>query len=781
LNRPRLEAIRLEYGCHSGRFDLPEHGRPVVIAGRNGSGKTTLLEAFLRGLYGFNRRKAEEKRLLEFRRPWSGRPAEVEVWLTASDGTAIVVRRDLTTDEVVARNEESGEELFRGDGNPVGIRSESRRYQELLREWIGFGTLEPYRGTAWIAQGELVDTKLDDELLRAAAGTHRRVEVALTELRAAFEDLTREPLELGGRRKNRSRELEDLREALETATRRLEVARGARERKRPHLERAGEMRLGIESVEAEIDLLEAAYRPITERRTLIAEQKEAEARLTALSEAARSLDQATAGLTRAEAEEAAAVAEGVYPADFESRLGQAEVLWDRRERLATHAVPAARTGRVDARSVRTVVTVVGAGAIVVGAGIALVSSAVLGAAVALGGVLTLATREQLTRIAGTIRGPDQSRLRDEELETIRARLESIAAGVPAPPLAPATVSEHRRSQQRQADSRVAALRAAERHAEATDRAESLLDRAASGGPRTPDTIESLETEREEARTTLARVQLRLEEQPATPALPEGVDPTVPAVESARDDRRRRRDALREQLTRLDLELRDLDRASEDVFALEREVSALRDRVGEAESEVSVRRFAWELVSDAYEEFRSTDQARLVSSINLRLGEVSGGRLGPIETPGDLATAQVGLDGRMVALDSPPLSFGEKHAALLAIRLGTADFLSREGTLHPLLVDEPFTHLDEVRSREAWEVLQRLAVDRQVIVTTQDRLVLDHLGIEPHFDLAVPARPVESESPRPVAPSDQEAHSAEKTGPSDAPSQSTAVQVQLELG
>ncbi|MFA9566373.1 MAG: sterol desaturase family protein, partial [Acidimicrobiales bacterium] len=58
--------------CHSGRFDLPDEPRPVVIAGRNGSGKTTLLEAFLRTLYGFTRRKPEERRLLELRQPWSG-------------------------------------------------------------------------------------------------------------------------------------------------------------------------------------------------------------------------------------------------------------------------------------------------------------------------------------------------------------------------------------------------------------------------------------------------------------------------------------------------------------------------------------------------------------------------------------------------------------------------------------------------------------------------------------------------------------------------------------
>ncbi|MCK5447185.1 MAG: AAA family ATPase, partial [Gemmatimonadetes bacterium] len=277
MSQPRLEAIELEYGCHSGRFDLPNEERPVVIAGLNGSGKTTLLEAFLRSLYGFTRRKPEERRLLELRQPWSGKPAEAEVWLRATDGSRIAVHRDFASDTVIARDESTGQELFHGDGNPVGARSESRRYQDLVREWVGFGSLEPYRGTAWIAQGELVDTKLDDELLRAAAGTHRKVEAALKELRDAFEALTREPLQAGGRSKRLSREVEDLREAVTLGVEQLEAARDARGRKRPLLERNGEIRLDLDDVEAEIKLLEAAYRPITERRTLLAEQKEAEA------------------------------------------------------------------------------------------------------------------------------------------------------------------------------------------------------------------------------------------------------------------------------------------------------------------------------------------------------------------------------------------------------------------------------------------------------------------------------------------------------------------------
>jgi hypothetical protein len=51
------------------------------------------------------------------------------------------------------------------------------------------------------------------------------------------------------------------------------------------------------------------------------------------------------------------------------------------------------------------------------------------------------------------------------------------------------------------------------------------------------------------------------------------------------------------------------------------------------------------------------------------------------------------------------------------------------------VDEPFTHLDELRSAEVWRLLSRISAERQVIVTTQDRLVLEHLGVEPDIRLS----------------------------------------------
>ena len=783
MSRPRFEAIELEYGCHSGRFDLPDEARPVVIAGRNGSGKTTLLEALLRSLYGFTRRKPEERRLLDLRRPWSGRPVEARVWLQGADGDRYAVHRDFASDTVVARDESTAVEVFRGDGNPVGARSESRHYQDLVGEWIGFGTLEPYRGTAWIAQGELVDTKLDDELLRAAAGTHRRVEAALGELRDAFQALTREPLEPGGRGKRLSRELEELREAAGVAAERLEAARDARGRRRPLLERAGEVRSVLAVLDSEISLLEAAYRPITERRTLLAETREAEARLSAISEAIRWLEEAASQVARAEAEATGAEAGGRYPADFEARLGQAEILWDQLETLENRQIDPAGPEADRPRFPRSPIALAGAGLALVGTGVALTVSLIGGGILAVSGALLLAVAWWLTRSGEdeSDRAIDRSRRLDGDRETARSRLMSVKEGIPAPELAAENVEEHRGRFVRQAEARAAVLRARERSDEAVKRAAGLLDPAASSPYSScAEVLGRLQAAREESRTALARLQLRLEEQPATPLLPDGVESTVPALEAARDQRRTRRDALGDEKSSLDLDIRDLERASEDVFPLERELSGLRDRVLEAESEVSVRRFAWELVRDAYEQFRATDQDRLLAAVNRRLDQLSGGRLGPVSTAGDLASARVALAGRDVPLDSPPLSFGEKHVVLLAIRLGAADFLSGAGTHHPLLVDEPFTHLDEVRAREVWRLLQSLAEDRQVIITTQDRLVLDHLGIQPDLYLAsagesghVGAQPSKSKPARKT--------SAEKEASEDPPASPVPAQVQLELG
>ncbi len=793
MRPPLLTAVRVRYGCHDRRFDLPLEPRPVVISGPNGSGKTTLLEAFLRTLYGFSRRLAAERTHLETRRPWSGRTAEAEVELISIGGDRISVRRDFETDEVVARDLESDTELFRGDGNPVGTGSSARRFRELASGWIGLSNLEPYRKTAWVGQGELVDTRLDDELLRAAAGTHRKVETAQDELRGEHDELTWEPIEPGGRRKNLPRDLETQREAAEDLATRLAAARSAREKRRPLVAEVAGFDRRVEALDGEIELLEAAYRPLAEHRTLVAEEREARARLSALSDALQSLTEADRGTGRARGAVQAAEAGGVYPEEFGSRLAQADVLWEREaaleKELATGFAPAGERA-APASGVARLAAVAGVVLVLGGIATSVLGSAALGVSAAVLGAFLTGAAVRAAR--GQRPGSEGVAARvTRELEDTRTRLADLAADVPRPAFEPAAADEHRAGFARQVKARQAARQAERVQAEALSRALSLLDAAgaAAGEPAddTPGTLNRLRGAEEEARTALARVQVRLEEQPAVPELPEGVEPTVPAVDVARTDRRAERSEIVERRTHLELELRDAERAAEDEFGLERELASARERIEETEAEVQVRREAWNLVRDAYVDFRERDQERLLGAVNERLAALSDGRLGPVEATGELADACVHMADRPVRLESPPLSFGEKHMVLFAIRLGSADFLAGEGVRHPLLVDEPFTHLDERNARQVWDLLCSLAEERQVIVGTQNRLFLDHLGIVPDIDLSAPAprpeasRMLDAERVRGPAERSETGSGREKAERDAALARRVAEQAQLELG
>jgi uncharacterized protein YhaN len=173
---------------------------------------------------------------------------------------------------------------------------------------------------------------------------------------------------------------------------------------------------------------------------------------------------------------------------------------------------------------------------------------------------------------------------------------------------------------------------------------------------------------------------------------------------------------------------------ESSLALEARRRAMEEELQAVRSEARAYRLAYQLLEDAYEEFQATDQERLVEHIDARLADIGGGRLGPLAVPGDLSSAEVMYGGRTMPLASPPLSYGELHVALFAIRIGSADFLSGLGIRTPLLVDDPFVHLDPRRAGEIWAVLCRVARERQVLVMTQDRLTLEHLGVRPDLDL-----------------------------------------------
>jgi hypothetical protein len=186
---------------------------------------------------------------------------------------------------------------------------------------------------------------------------------------------------------------------------------------------------------------------------------------------------------------------------------------------------------------------------------------------------------------------------------------------------------------------------------------------------------------------------------------------------------------------------------ESPVALRDELQLLEAERAGVDREARVHEAAYALVRDAYQEFREHDRDRLLGAVSRAMLELTGGAIGPVEAPGSLAEAGIHLRGRLVELRSPPLSYGEFHAALLGIRLGASDFHARSGIRPPMIVDEPFAYLDLDRARDLWRLLCGVARERQVFVVTQEVLTLGALGIAADIELAAPVGdPAAAESP-----------------------------------
>ncbi len=245
-----------------------------------------------------------------------------------------------------------------------------------------------------------------------------------------------------------------------------------------------------------------------------------------------------------------------------------------------------------------------------------------------------------------------------------------------------------------------------------------------------------ETAAEAVRTDVAKAELRIESQ-AEPPLPPGVEPAPEAVEEALAERRAARREAERAAGDARKRLLQEGTGTESPVALRDELAALETERAAIEREARVLEAAFSLLREAYEAFREHDQDRLVAAVSASLAELTGGELGPLEAPGTLAEATLRLRGRPVRLGSPPLSYGELHAALLGIRLGAGDFLAGSGIRPPLVVDEPFAYLDDARSAELWRLLLRVARERQVLVVTQETRTLAALGVRPDIVLSRP--------------------------------------------
>ncbi len=761
----RFSFLDLAYGCHHRRVEFPDRGTPFVILGPNGAGKSTLVEAAVRALYGFNRQRKDDRELYEARRPWSGEAYRATLGLEGPFGR-VRVDRDFETDEVVVRGE--GTPLYEGEANPAASGREARAYRDLLERLLGLAELEAYQRTACLRQGELIRTRLSEDLLQLAAGGHADVEEARQAIREEHYALTREPAGEGESRRRKPGEIERLRDRASALEERLAEAREAEERRRPLVEERDAVEARLAEVGDQTRRLREAFRGLSELEKLDARREASRGRIRRLEEAHRELDEAIARVDLLE--ERSEPSPPAYPPDFLERVAALEEgLWPRRARLAEEAErQAAALDGLGSTSAAWVV-----GPAVAAAGLGLAAAVAFAAGEPLAGGIALLVGVALggwaawRRVARARRRTALEAARvatREELDRVEERIRRRLSGIPdAGTLGPGTLPDRRREferQRREARTREDARgglrgamdRARAALAEVEDvRAES--EGAAAGPPPGPGDAagaggESLlrrgrellarlaEAVREERNERLAPLQLELRQvSRAQFSLPDGVRPDVEAVDAAlaaaAEEERTLRDRLDGLLRRLAYEARP----EESPVALRARLREAGQRLARLEARAVAYRHAFRLVANAYDEFRRTDQERLLDGVSAHLRRATGGELGPVKAGrGQLEEAGVESGGRTLSLASPPLSYGQLHSVLFAVRLGASDFLAGFGVRLPLIVDDPFVHLDAGRAGELWDALARIAAERQVVVATQDRLLIEHLRVEPDLEL-----------------------------------------------
>ena len=735
MNGPVFLEVELTFGLHRERWTLSADA-PTVVAGPNGSGKSTLIDGLLRTVYGFHRRKADDRALSDARRPWNGELFRSSVRIRTAAGEVLDWSRDHETDDVrVVRSD--GEVLFAGEANPGGSGSSDARYWDLVERTFGLGDLEEYARTAWVAQGEMLEAEFGQELLALAEGGHARLTEALDSVKRRHKELTKRAVHPTERKMPADGLLEDDRHARSGLREALAEARGA---ERDHADaeaRLAEVDEEARETKAEIQRLESARSELADLRRLDAEADAARGRLDHLLELQTELDSATTAVKEAETSCAELAGFLDYPDDFATLADRLEDAWEDETELEDSI--AAYRGRIDAMRPRPLDTVLPGGA-VVAAALLFFSPLLLGwegaarlGAWAAGLLALLLAAFLLWRAAdrrGTYRaGRQQLAEKLSELDRTREAIDDALAAIPdSERLRPADLAARLASVRRAREAARRRDEARRRHRDAARRAKESAEARATPGRTLPKLIE-------DARRRLAEVEVQrrqLDEARGDPAEP--TPPTERALDDALREARGRRDRLQEEREGLRIRLDRAGRILAEAAHLERDLAEVERRIDENERAASALRAAYALLRDGYEEFREHDESRLVEAIAGRLDDLGGATLTEFRVEPGLTEPSVALAGRRVSIDSPALSHGQRHLVMLAIRLGAADFLSSGDVAVPLIVDEPFAHLDERNASRVWALLERVSSERQVIVATQEVNLLEKLDVHPHVRL-----------------------------------------------
>ncbi len=738
----RFARLALRYGRHASAFDLDAQARPFVIAGPNGSGKSSLMEAIVRTLYGFQRSRTEDRTGYGSRRPWAGGAYEGRLTLETSRGVW-EVERDFDTDQVRITERGRVSPLFEGEAKPKGAGEAARRFRALLEESLGVSELDPYARTACVFQGGLKTTSLNLDLLRVAAGGHTDVETAHGRIRREYRELTVEPIADGVKRRRKLGSIQLLEMEVADLQSRAEAASDAENQRGPLIKNRDDARGRLKALARDQAALEHAFEVLSEARRLEQAADTSRSHVRRLEGGSRELDESLARfdlardrITRGPAPK--------YPLDFLERARALEEgLWPRRVSLEREWAELNAHPVTSGSAARTL-GVTGVAALLLSVALFVAGFGVLGAAlIGLGGAsLILSVGRRIGDSRRETEYNDRVTAVEAGLHDVGSRVTDLLADVPdAETLSPESLPTRRAEFEREAADRALIEESDRTLRAALDLATRELpdeEPAAGGLPaRASAVLQALHAaaalEREDV---LAPLTVRLGELArAQFDLPAETHVSLDGVRDARRKCVKKAERERAELVGIERELAVGTRLEDSPHVLRRELASASDELARQVARAVSYRVAFALVSEAYESFRRTDEDRLVRAVSGHLTAVSVGELGPLDASDGLEETRVFLGDRAVEISAPPLSYGQLHTALISIRMGAADFLAGLGVRLPLLIDDPFVHLDDEAASELWHILLRVARERQVIVATQDRLLLEHLGVEPDLLLS----------------------------------------------
>ena len=141
-------------------------------------------------------------------------------------------------------------------------------------------------------------------------------------------------------------------------------------------------------------------------------------------------------------------------------------------------------------------------------------------------------------------------------------------------------------------------------------------------------------------------------------------------------------------------------------------TALLARKRELEERIAVLRKAVNLLAEAVEAFGRSHLVRLNDEAGKLFGKITGGRYAALKLDENM-TPSVQVDGRRW-MSFENFSRGTVDAIYLALRMALAK-VRDDGRSLPLMLDDPFVHLDQKRLATALNMVDLASADGQLIL------------------------------------------------------------------